>query len=99
MPVTIPFAQLEMVEVLVLTRNFLLDSEVKKLVRAPDNNLILSESMVSAIMLSSPGRIMHTITDLGSTDGTRVNNVELKSHTPSRLANGDVIRCGTSELI
>ena len=97
---TIPFAQLEIIGNIGTNQKFLLDSEEVKIGRAPDNNLILSESMVSRhhAQLGWEGNT-YFITDLGSADGTRVNNAELKPHTPCRLANGDVIRVGTSQLL
>lgn len=94
---TIPFAQLEISGS--TNQKFLLDRDKVKIGRAADNNLILSESRVSRYHAELAWEDnAYSITDLGSTDGTRVNNAIATPHKSWRLANGDVIQIGKSQL-
>jgi pSer/pThr/pTyr-binding forkhead associated (FHA) protein len=38
---------------------------------------------------------VYTVEDLGSSNGTFVNGQRLSAQTPTRLANGDELKCGT----
>jgi ABC-type multidrug transport system ATPase subunit/pSer/pThr/pTyr-binding forkhead associated (FHA) protein len=96
---TIPFAQLEIHSSSGASQEFLLDRDFVSIGRAPDNALVLNELAVSRyharIAREADG---YVITDLGSSNGTRVNDAELSPRTPMPLTDGDVIRIGTFEL-
>lgn len=96
---TIPFAQLEIHSSSGASQEFLLDRDLVSIGRAPDNALILNEPAISryhARIAREADRFL--ITDLGSSNGTRVNDAELPPRTARPLADGDVIRIGTFEL-
>jgi pSer/pThr/pTyr-binding forkhead associated (FHA) protein len=65
--------------------------------RAEQADLVLSDPAVSSehARLSQVGRAW-VVTDLGSTNGTRVNETRIKGNTP--LADGDVLAIGTVRL-
>jgi hypothetical protein len=66
--------------------------------RAPDNQLVMNDSQASSrhaeIRQDTQG---YTITDLGSTNGTYVNEQRLVPQVPQRLQSGSIIRIGTTQ--
>jgi ABC-type multidrug transport system ATPase subunit len=93
------FARLQISGGISNSQEFLLNHDVVEIGRAPDNHLILSQESVSrrhARITWDDNRYL--ITDLGSTDGTRVNNSKLPPGKPWLLANSDVIQIGTCKL-
>ena len=95
---TIPLARLEITRG-VDKQEFLLDSDLVRVGRSSDNNLVLDELHISRyhvhIALKPDG---YVIIDLGSSRGTQVNNDDLLPNTPRLLVNGDVIRIGSFVL-
>lgn len=92
-------ARLEIIKSDSNNQEFLLNCDVVRIGRAPDNNLILSECTVSrhhAQIAKQDNKYL--LTDLGSSAGTWVNNIKVPSNQPKFLVNGDTIRLGTSEL-
>ncbi|MGA9349905.1 MAG: FHA domain-containing protein [Anaerolineae bacterium] len=90
---TIPFARLEIHSNRGASQELLLDRDLVSIGRAPDNTLVLNELAVSryhARITRETDRYL--ITDLGSSNGTRVNDAELSPRTPMPLADGDIIR-------
>lgn len=78
---------------------FSFNSDVITIGRATDNHLILNEPLISrhhAQIVWQGDRYL--LTDLNSTDGLRLNNVQLKPSKPHPLADGDTIRIGGIEL-
>ena len=76
------------------------NTEVVTIGRATNSNdVVINDPLVSRqhAQISRKGD-RYQITDLGSTDGTRVNNILLKPNIPQLLANGDTIGIGNSEL-
>ena len=75
------------------------NTEVVTIGRATDSDLVINDPLVSRqhAQISRKGAC-YQITDFGSTDGTRVNNILLKPNIPHFLANGDTIGIGNSEL-
>lgn len=71
--------------------------------RSPDNEIVLADDSVSIYhahiltepLKSDPGKEVHIIEDLGSTNKTLVNNKVVERYV---LRNGDVIRVGNSRL-
>ncbi len=63
--------------------------------RAPDNLLVLNDSQISGhhAEICSAGQ-GYSIIDLGSTNGTFVNDYRLIPHVPRSLASGDKLRFG-----
>lgn len=63
--------------------------------RAPDNQLVLDDAKASShhALLQLQGQ-SYNITDLGSSNGTFLNEVRLASQAPASLKNGDKIRFG-----
>ena len=63
--------------------------------RAPDNQLVVSDPKASSHHAEiRPGVQGYSITDLGSTNGTFVNEQRLERHIPHLLNGGDRIRIG-----
>jgi pSer/pThr/pTyr-binding forkhead associated (FHA) protein len=63
--------------------------------RAPDNQLVISDPKASSHHAEIlPGVRGYSITDLGSTNGTFVNEQRLERHIPRLLNGGDRIRIG-----
>ena len=81
------------------TGRTLLGSALVTIGRGLDNQLALNDKEVSVhhaiIRLEGP---MYTIVDIGSTNGTFVNNKRLDRNTPRSLTKGDVIRVGQTIL-
>ena len=75
------------------------NTEVVTIGRATNSDLVINDPLVSRqhAQISRKGDL-YQITDFGSTDGTRVNNIRLKPNIPHFLANGDTIGIGNSEL-
>jgi len=76
-----------------------LGSAPLKLGRAPDNTIVLQDPQSSsrhAEVAQSPDGANYTITDLGSTNGTYVNEQRLSAHTTQILQHGDTIRIGNT---
>ncbi len=74
-----------------------LNSTVITIGRAPDNALCLGDDLTvsrhhAQIALSNQG---YLVTDVGSSDGTYVNETRLQSFVPQRLQDGDQIQVGT----
>ena len=66
--------------------------------RAPDNHIVLSDTYVSSYHARLDQRDGEWwLTDLGSRNGTRLNDVPITKSTP--LADGDVIGVGQVELV
>jgi len=67
--------------------------------RAPDNTVILDDPLVSRhhARLSWDGSELR-IADLGSSNGTRVNDAELEPRAPRTILPGDVVRVGGCTL-
>src|SRR5689334_9919231 len=65
--------------------------------RAPENQLVLSDAMVSShhAQLRRQGQ-GYEIVDLGSSNGTFVNGQRLSPNAPYRLSSGDQIRVGST---
>lgn len=65
--------------------------------RAPDNQLVISDPQASShhaqILPDGQG---YLLTDIGSTNGTFVNEQRLFPHSPRLLVSGDVIRIGNT---
>jgi len=68
--------------------------------RAPDNQLVINDSKASShhAEIRSVGQD-YTITDLGSTNGTFINEQRLERNAPRSLRAGDNIRIGDTLLI
>ena len=94
-----PSARLEIHSSTGPSQQFLLDRDLVGIGRAPDNALVLNEPAISRYhaRLARQGD-RYLITDLGSSNGTRVNDIELPPRTAQPLADGDVIRIGSFEL-
>jgi len=75
------------------------NTEVVTIGRATNSDLVINDPLVSRqhAQITRKGD-RYQITDCGSTDGTRVNNILLKANIPHFLANGDTISIGNSEL-
>lgn len=75
------------------------NTEVVTIGRATNSDVVINDPLVSRqhAQINRKGD-RYQITDLGSTDGTRVNNILLKPNIPHFLANGDTISIGNSEL-
>jgi phage tail-like protein len=77
-----------------------LTMDVLRVGRHPDNGLVLADREVSRdhaeFKRESSG---FTLTDLGSTNGTFVNDKQLSPHVPYLLSSGDRIRMGTFSLV
>jgi hypothetical protein len=72
-----------------------------KIGRAPDNALVISDPQSSAHhaeVASAFNGNGYQITDLGSTNGTFVNEQRLAPNTPRPLSANDVIRIGTTSF-
>ncbi len=94
-----PLARLEIHSSSGPSQEFLLDRDLVGIGRAPDNALVLNDPAVSryhARIVREANRYL--ITDLGSSNGTRVNDAELSPRTIQPLTDGDVIHIGTFEL-
>lgn len=104
-PVTMPdpptpqtAAKLELLN-LTPPQELVLDQPIITLGRAPDNDLVLDEPFVSryhAKLLKEGESFM--LIDLGTADGTRLNDVRLAAHQSQALLDGDRIGIGTTEL-
>lgn len=67
--------------------------------RAPDNNLVVSDGKTSSHHAEiRPEGQYYSIVDLGSTNGTFINEQQIFSGTPRRLQPGDTIRIGDTKL-
>ncbi len=67
--------------------------------RAPDNNLVVSDGKASSHHAEiRPEGPYYSIVDLGSTNGTFINEQQIYSGTPRRLQPGDTIRIGDTKL-
>lgn len=75
-----------------------LDSATLSLGRAPENDVILGDDGYASSRHAriEPRRDGVWVADLGSTNGTYVNGIRLT--VPRRLAPGDVIRVGNTDL-
>jgi ABC-type multidrug transport system ATPase subunit/pSer/pThr/pTyr-binding forkhead associated (FHA) protein len=94
-----PLARLEIHSRSGTSEEILLDCDLLGIGRAPDNALVLNDPAVSryhARIAREANRYL--ITDLGSSNGTRLNDAELPPRTARPLADGDVIHIGTFEL-
>lgn len=72
-----------------------------RLGRAPDNSLVVSDLQSSshhAEIKPGPDGASYTVTDLGSTNGTFINEQPLTPHVPQTLRAGDVIRIGSTHF-
>lgn len=66
--------------------------------RAPDNEQIITDTQVSAHhALIRPEGTGYVIVDVGSTNGTFINEKKLDSNVPCRLKPGDVVRVGKTK--
>ncbi len=67
--------------------------------RAPDNDIVLDDPLVSRrhARFAWDGTTL-SVTDLGSSNGTRVNDLELDPRAPRMLGAGDVVRIGGCTL-
>jgi hypothetical protein len=67
-----------------------------KIGRAPNNTLVISDPQASArhVEITDLGGNGYQVTDLGSTNGTFVNEQRLTANVARLLNNGDVIRIG-----
>jgi ABC-type multidrug transport system ATPase subunit len=67
--------------------------------RAPDNDVVVDDPLVSRhhARLRWDGACLR-VTDLGSSNGTRVNHEEIDPRVPHPLAAGDVVRVGGVDL-
>jgi len=78
-----------------------LGSEALKIGRAPDNTMVISDPQSSshhAEVATGYGGNGYQITDLGSTNGTFLNEQRLAPNQPYPLNNGDVIRIGETRI-
>ncbi len=67
--------------------------------RAPDNTLVLGDSKVSSHHAEiRPEGQYYSLVDLGSTNGTFVNDQPVNSGVPRRLQSGDTIRVGDTRF-
>jgi len=74
------------------TPNFFLTGAVVKIGRSPANDFVIKEKTVSskhAAIEQKNGE--YFLSDLGSTNGTRVNGKEIEPNAPQKLNEGDVI--------
>jgi len=81
-------------------RRYTLTQPTTTIGRATDNQVVLSDSLVSrhhARLTWAEG--VYYITDLGSTNGTWLNGVELEAKMPRALKEGDTIRIGEFTLV
>lgn len=79
----------------------ILGPDTLKIGRATDNTLVLQDQQASAHhteIAPGFGGNSHQITDLGSTNGTFVNELRLIPNNPRVLHHGDVIRIGSINL-
>lgn len=80
-------------------QEYRIEQAVTTLGRAADNHLILSESFVSRHHAQLKRSLdQFTLTDLGSTSGTCVNQTRLQPHIPQPLHPGDVIHLGPIQV-
>src|SRR5947207_9941961 len=76
-----------------------LNGTVVSIGRAPDNQIIISDSQASGHHAElRPDGQGYSIVDKGSTNGTFVNDQLLTAHMPRPLAGGDRIRIGTTVM-
>src|SRR5579875_2514754 len=82
------------------TERIPLETLVLTIGRAPDNQLVLSDSKASAhhalIQMHQPNPLLF---DLDSTNGTFVNNFRLASRVPYPLRPGDSVRIGDTVYV
>jgi ABC-type multidrug transport system ATPase subunit/pSer/pThr/pTyr-binding forkhead associated (FHA) protein len=73
-----------------------LDKPVMRLGRAADNDIVINFPTVSGhhLRLENDGAGEVRITDLGSTNGTLHNGLQMPANTPQTLHEGDVLRIG-----
>ena len=77
------------------TGRTVLGSTELKIGRAPDNQLVISDTKASGHHAEiRPDGDSYSIVDVGSTNGTFVNEQQLARDVPRRLNAGDVIRIG-----
>jgi pSer/pThr/pTyr-binding forkhead associated (FHA) protein len=68
--------------------------------RAPDNTLTVDDASVSSHHARlAPSGGGYTLTDLGSTNGTRINGAQLKADDPQALNPGDKVRFGKVDAL
>lgn len=104
-PVTMPDSPAQQtvakLELLNITphQELVLEQPLVTLGRAPDNDLVLDEPFVSRYhaKLLKEGESF-VLVDLGTADGTRLNDIRLVAHHPQILLDGDRIGIGTTEL-
>ena len=80
---------------------FALGPDTLRIGRAPDNTFVLQDPQSSshhAEVAPAPGGSNYQVTDLGSTNGTFVNEQRLAPHSPRPLNAGDVIRIGQTSI-
>ncbi|GAC1627182.1 MAG: hypothetical protein NVS4B11_24310 [Ktedonobacteraceae bacterium] len=76
-----------------------LSSDVLTIGRLPDNKLVISDLKASSRHAEiRPAGNGYTITDLGSTNGTFVNEQQLRPNEPYQLNTGDVVRVGDTRF-
>jgi predicted component of type VI protein secretion system len=77
------------------TGRTVLGSTELRIGRAPDNQLVISDTKASGHHAEiRPDGDSYSIVDVGSTNGTFVNEQQLARDVPRRLNSGDVIRIG-----
>src|SRR6516164_4553798 len=68
--------------------------------RAKDNQLVMNDATASSHHAEvRPGVNCYSLTDLGSTNGTYINDRKLDRHIPQLLQDGDRIRIGNTTFI
>ena len=74
---------------------FVLSTTKVSIGRAPDNTLILNDARVSSHHAEiRPDGPFYSLVDLGSTNGTFVNDQQVSAQSPHRLQSGDRVRFG-----
>jgi pSer/pThr/pTyr-binding forkhead associated (FHA) protein len=77
-----------------------LTEEVVTVGRAPDNTLPIDDASVSSHHAKvEPIGEVYALTDLGSTNGTRLNGTQLKASETHQLSPGDKIRFGKMDAV
>jgi len=77
-----------------------LTMDVLKVGRHPDNGLVLADHEVSRDHAEfRRGSQGYALTDLGSTNGTSINDAPLSPHVPYLLHSGDRIKIGKFQLV
>jgi pSer/pThr/pTyr-binding forkhead associated (FHA) protein len=77
-----------------------LTEEIVTIGRAPDNTLIIDDASVSSHHARiSPGGEAYILTDLGSTNGTKINGQACTEDADYQLNAGDKIRLGKLDAV